>query len=175
MGRKNTWQKSKYDHYDPTGVLISRTCPRCKADKPVGDYHKSSRQNNGLTDWCKVCACRSTKAWNKKHPDKVRTHHLQFACGGISVVEYESLLKEQNYLCALCKKPDTKRLAVDHDHSSPCNKIHGPNQMCKKCIRGLLCNRCNINMTMIDDNPGILERIVVYIKSRPFQEPKCLK
>jgi hypothetical protein len=169
-GRKNTWQKSKYDHYDSVGVLISRTCPKCKDNKLVAEYHKNPRRSNGLSDWCKICACSGTKAWGKKHPDEIRIQQLKFHCGGISVVEYESLAKKQNYLCALCGKSDNKRLAVDHDHDSPCIKVHGPKQMCKKCIRGLLCHRCNVNLTMIDENPGIIERIVIYRKSRPFQE-----
>lgn len=52
---------------------------------------------------------------------------------GITLDQYESLLKEQNGCCAVCGKHQTEfntRLCVDHDHKS--NEI-----------RGLLCTYCN--------------------------------
>jgi hypothetical protein len=52
---------------------------------------------------------------------------------GITEKQYSSLLKKQDYSCAVCKKPksaEKKSLAVDHDHKT-------------MQIRGLLCTFCN--------------------------------
>lgn len=60
-------------------------------------------------------------------------------CYGISVAEYESLLRQQRGRCFLCgKKPTTRRLAVDHDHET-------------KVIRGLLCTSCNVRLSGLED------------------------
>ena len=55
--------------------------------------------------------------------------------------EYERMLAEQNYVCAICGKPESKidpqlktpcMLAIDHCHET-------------KKVRALLCFRCNTN------------------------------
>jgi len=51
---------------------------------------------------------------------------------GITIEEYDVMLKRQNYVCAICQNKCStgKRLAVDHDHDT-------------KKVRGLLCRKCN--------------------------------
>jgi len=50
---------------------------------------------------------------------------------GITQAEYDRLLAEQGGHCALCPNtPKTRRLHVDHDHTTG-------------RVRGLLCFRCN--------------------------------
>lgn len=51
---------------------------------------------------------------NKK--DQSRERRLQKKYG-ITVAEYEQMLKEQDGVCKICKKPPVNyRLSVDHDH-----------------------------------------------------------
>ena len=59
---------------------------------------------------------------------------------GITLEEYQARLKSQDYLCAICQKPNSSRrnFAVDHDH------------MTGK-IRGLLCSRCNQGIGFLGD------------------------
>lgn len=53
---------------------------------------------------------------------------------GMSVADYNTLLKKQGGRCAICqRRPKTRRLAVDHDHS-----LKG-----RASVRGLLCMGCN--------------------------------
>lgn len=53
---------------------------------------------------------------------------------GITTAEYDALLKRQGGRCAICaRRPKTRRLAVDHDHT-----LTGRNS-----VRGLLCMKCN--------------------------------
>lgn len=78
----------------------------------------------------------------------------------ISIDDYEKLFKEQNGLCAICKQPETvkKYLSVDHDHS--CCDNH---KSCGKCIRGLLCHKCNKGLGMFNDNIELLKSAVKYL------------
>ncbi len=65
--------------------------------------------------------------------------------------EYEALLELQNYVCAICQTPFNqlwekskkdglmrRTTRIDHDHKT--NRV-----------RGLLCNRCNVNLRGLED------------------------
>lgn len=55
---------------------------------------------------------------------------------GVSRLEYEEMLVEQNGVCAICHRPSDsmgRRLCVDHDHATG-------------RTRGLLCSTCNWNL-----------------------------
>jgi hypothetical protein len=57
----------------------------------------------------------------------------------MTATEYHELLEYQDGRCFIChRRPQSKRLAVDHDHSC----CPGPTS-CGRCIRGLLCRSCN--------------------------------
>jgi hypothetical protein len=49
---------------------------------------------------------------------------------GITVVQYEAMVIEQDGLCAACRKAPLGRLHVDHNHLTG-------------MVRGLLCGPCN--------------------------------
>lgn len=55
---------------------------------------------------------------------------------------YARKLEEQQGLCAICGNPpkDSRRLSMDHDHR--CCQDHVI-KSCGRCLRGLLCDRCN--------------------------------
>lgn len=69
---------------------------------------------------------------------------------GVDEDWYQKTLAEQGCGCAMCgiKIPggNTKRFHIDHDHSC-CPK----GKSCGKCRRGLLCNRCNLNLGIIEN------------------------
>jgi hypothetical protein len=79
---------------------------------------------------------------------------------GISAKIYAEMLYSQNNVCAICKKSDTKRLSVDHDHL-----CCGEGKSCGKCIRGLLCSRCNRTLGMIQDNKEYLKSMIKYLEN----------
>lgn len=60
-------------------------------------------------------------------------------------------------MCAICGSKGTQtkkgifRLSVDHDHQT------GE-------IRGLLCHKCNVSLGNFNDDIGLLERAIGYIK-----------
>jgi Recombination endonuclease VII len=81
---------------------------------------------------------------------------------GISLEIYNNLLEAQNGQCANKKCGhrfvDNDKICVDHDHSCcPANKC------CIKCIRGLLCNRCNMVLGLTYDSVNCLKGLQEYL------------
>lgn len=60
---------------------------------------------------------------------------------GLTEDQFTARLASQNGACALCREPfeDDQKIYVDHDHA--CCPEEG--RSCGKCVRGLLCLRCN--------------------------------
>jgi hypothetical protein len=73
---------------------------------------------------------------------------------GISLAEFDAMLKKQKCACAICLKPFGKGRkngpCVDHCHKS------GE-------VRELLCTRCNTMIGQADDDILILNRAIQYI------------
>ncbi len=72
---------------------------------------------------------------------------------GITLIDYNRMLKEQVGVCAICGHPPKKnRLSVDHDHKTG-------------QVRGLLCVRCNRALPRFNDSADLLERAAAYINA----------
>lgn len=111
------------------------------------------------------------KVYRQRHPDKLRANNergrKEFAVAirnsnlkalyGITVEEYNRILKEQDCVCAICgsEKPGANKryLSVDHDHGS-------------HTVRGLLCDDCNNGLGRFKDDPTRLRKAVAYLESR---------
>ena len=81
---------------------------------------------------------------------------------GITLEEYNVILKKQNNLCAICQSEEktidkrngkAKRLAVDHCHKT-------------NVIRGLLCWRCNTAIGKLKEDPDIIQRAANYVRNK---------
>lgn len=73
---------------------------------------------------------------------------------GITLEEYHTILKEQDYGCKLCGKSEEeegRRLAIDHCHSSG-------------KVRGILCSDCNIGLGKFKDNLEVLQKAIDYLE-----------
>lgn len=64
--------------------------------------------------------------------------------------EYEAMYFEQDGLCPICKVWEAE--VVDHDHSC-CPDW----KSCGKCVRGLLCGGCNLNITKWEEEGANLQ------------------
>lgn len=70
-------------------------------------------------------------------------------------------LIEQKGRCGICMKSRfklKKELSIDHNHR--CCPSGGS---CGKCVRGLLCNRCNLALGLLDDLITKANRLVKYL------------
>lgn len=108
----------------------------------------------------KFCSayCRE-KNWRDENPDYIKAKayrdHLSRKYG-MTVEEYEELLRDQGGVCGICKrKPedcttDGRNLHVDHDHDTG-------------AIRGVLCHNCNIGIGCLQDDPDLLRAALDYL------------
>lgn len=98
------------------------------------------------------------REYNKKNPSK-RKHGDLKKKYNISFDEYSKMFSEQNGVCKVCFKSETQvhpisgtpyMLSVDHCHTTG-------------KIRGLLCNRCNRVLGMVNDDTDILLALKEYL------------
>lgn len=148
--------------------MVSTTSMRCKSCNSHRDV-ASGRS-------CDLCRERSRqKAAERRDKQRLdgtakaynRRNGLQTKFR-MSIEEYETLHKRQGGMCAACGNPETalstdgmsvRCLAVDHDHACCPGK-----KSCGRCIRGLLCNRCNVMVGMALDDPARLDRAAAYLR-----------
>ena len=131
-----------------------RWCNTCRAELPLKDFQRDGKTASGYARFCRDC-CRDRRVADDY---------------GISPAMYRSLLDEQGGVCRICGKPETgrhqsgtlRRLAVDHDHKCCPGK-----KSCGKCVRGLLCGRCNSAIGLIDESLAVLESMALYLKRDP--------
>jgi hypothetical protein len=75
---------------------------------------------------------------------------------------FDRLLEAQGHACAMCREPfeDGQPIFIDHDHACcPDEK-----RSCGKCVRGLLCLRCNTGLGYIE---RMYELARAYLASHP--------
>lgn len=149
-----------------------RICVRCKKFKPWDDFQLYARGVNGRRACCSLCLNKSRKKYDDARAEYMFGYHLKRKFN-ITLAQYRALEVEQGGVCRLCRAPEVVksrrngqllRLAVDHDHR--CCPSGGA---CGKCIRGLLCWRCNSVVGMAESAYGalVLPQIPAYVDSRP--------
>ena len=120
-------------------------CTRCQLDLLEGCFDKENHQ------WCLRCR---------------RDVHLR-RLYNITINGYEALLEAQGGVCAACHEQEKRidkrigrprSLAVDHDHACCPGK-----RSCGKCIRGLLCSRCNPVLGEVEDSVELLQSMIDYL------------
>ena len=123
----------------PQGKLKKKKCKCCKKE-----FSPKAPSELYCSDFCKAYGI--TEAYY------MRTY-------GITLKEYLDMAEQQNFVCAICGKPNFPMksissgcLVVDHNHKT--NKV-----------RGLLCHNCNRALGLLQDNTETLESAINYLKS----------
>lgn len=105
-----------------------KKCTKCGRNRRTKFFYM--RLNGKFHSWCETCTKEQKQAPMSKEQN--RRYGLMYNYG-ITVEEYNILLKYQRYCCGACgrhRDEFNKNFAVDHDHSTG-------------LIRGLLCIYCN--------------------------------
>lgn len=129
--------------------LERRECESCRTKKRLLKY--SENKNKFLsknTNW--------KRANNEKHQANLLNSRFKHRYG-ITIEEYNSMLKNQNGRCKICSTLETgrklsARLSVDHCHKTG-------------KVRGLLCFHCNSGLGKFKDNPKVLENAIQYLET----------
>jgi hypothetical protein len=130
---------------------------------------------------CKDCRAEGITTLRKTpHPGpRCVTHHRAFKARqraashhrrkdedfGLGPGGYERLYAAQGGACGGCgviPGPSARRLAVDHDHSCCPGKTS-----CGRCVRGLLCYRCNDTLARYRDDGDKLVALARYLREWP--------
>lgn len=148
----------------------TKQCTICLENKFFTEFYADGHRRDGVRAWCKDCTKKKDKEyrqahpevsrekmrrWRKNNPQKTKISNLKNGLkrtANISIKQYENLLQEQNYKCAICGKKDrhNKRLSVDHCHQT-------------QKVRGLLCTDCNLILGNCHDNIDILDDAKKYL------------
>ena len=99
---------------------------------------------------------KAQRLYRIKHKEKIakrRQANNLWAKYRITMDQYNSMLKEQGGVCAICLEvcKSRKVLCVDHNHET-------------NDIRGLLCNNCNTAIGLMRDSVDILRRATKYLE-----------
>lgn len=104
--------------------------------------------------------CR-TRYWNNKRarsPEQNRKHFLKKKYR-MTPEEWEILFDSQGRRCPTCKRTESSKWSVDHDHSC----CSGTRQACGRCTRGIICNQCNLALGLIKDDVETLKAMIEYL------------
>lgn len=152
--------------------MNSKHCNLCDTDKSISEFGKNNRNKSGLQYGCKKCLTAQATSRYWADPDKFRAQARARKEGttraslkrmfSITLEQYNEMVEEQNGVCFLCESECAtgSRLSVDHDHSC----CPGP-RSCGKCIRGLLCKRCNGGLGSLNDDPELLRKAAKYLEN----------
>jgi hypothetical protein len=93
-----------------------------------------------------------TECHTKPNDELRNIAKLRFALKkyGMSIEQYNDMIKSQNGCCKICMKPSDRRLAVDHNHATG-------------KVRGLLCVNCNLGLGNFQDDPTLLLKAAQYL------------
>lgn len=158
---------------------MTKRCSKCKASKPLDEFHRDRRSKDGHARLCKECANAKASQWVKDNPDRAKQSRKAWSRKnrdsvnqrararykadpsrdlnakrkyryGVSAEKFQQMCEEQHWCCAICGNPSSRHLHVDHDHTTG-------------TIRGLLCGPCNQGLGMFRDDPKRLRSALRYL------------
>jgi len=161
-------------------VLIVKICPRCETEKPAHDYARDKSRSDGMQRICRLCDSRKARAWYKINREKKATYY-RIHKGykkyqrlkekyNLTDVQFDEMLVAQDGNCAICGHKDSRGLSVDHDHSCCAGR-----NSCGKCVRGLLCSRCNMGLGNLGDDIETLLKSVDYLMSHHEKQKNTIR
>lgn len=98
-------------------------------------------------------AIEKAKQWTVNNPDKRKDTNLKKNYG-ITLDQFNSLLKRQNGVCAICGMKSEKKLifpVVDHCHKT-------------NVVRGILCALCNKAIGLFKDDVSRMRKAIEYLE-----------
>lgn len=146
-------------HYGPF------LCCHCKQLKAAADFTRGKKL--GWDPRCRECANqqrRDRQGYGPRKPKQsveaaayklwVRDMFRNF---GMVPEVYFQILEAQGGVCGICLGPQGyKRFSVDHDHACCPGEVS-----CGSCVRGLLCNECNMKLGFVDKHR---EKVLAWIR-----------
>jgi Recombination endonuclease VII len=132
-----------------------KRCAACFVVKLKSEFYPCPQKKNGVRSYCRPCVLSQMKVRNATADGKriVREYRLR-GDYGITQERYDELFAKQDGCCAICgrhRSAQKRILSVDHDHATG-------------AVRELLCARCNTGLGGADDDIGVLQAMIDYLK-----------
>lgn len=103
--------------------------------------------------------CARVRKYNSEHREQKAAYDRKKRYG-LDGEQWLALFDAQGNACAICcvAEPGGKGWATDHDHDccpgSSC---------CGKCVRQILCSKCNMALGLMRDDPAVLMSAIEYL------------
>ena len=125
-----------------------KRCRRCGEWLPERRFMVNNDRLDRLNGYCRTC-------------DRGKSLYRNF---GITLTQFDAMVEAQGGGCAICGHPGSEenRLSVDHDHA--CCPGKKGKKTCGKCVRAILCARCNTGLGQFYDNPDTLMAAAFYLR-----------
>lgn len=150
-------------------MLAEQTCYRCDRTLPLESFNRMSKKKSGHRGECRECQridrlrymaeVDPTEHAERRRASKYRQRFRK------SLAEVEAIFAEADYSCEACgtHRDDTHNgtLVLDHNHAC-CSGEY----TCGKCIRGVLCTKCNLGLGALEDSIEKLRRLLTYMEVR---------
>jgi hypothetical protein len=120
-------------------TVATKVCAKCGETRRLTEFHRQPTGPSGRHSWCKPCANAAQKASRLKHGRPERKAAWNAASRyGLNKEDHEAMVRAHGGACGICARP-MNRVCIDHDH------VTGK-------VRGLLCHRCNIRLSGVEDD-----------------------
>jgi len=132
----------------------SKQCARCKEVKPTSFFHAVKARKDGLHRLCKDCNRIDCNERYHRYKSRYRSRAIEkkYGEGALSFYEAEIAKSDRCRICGISESEAPKgRLAIDHCHDT------GE-------LRGLLCDKCNTALGLLQDDISNLTAAIEYLK-----------
>lgn len=125
-----------------------KRCTVCLNEKPTEAFNIERRRGREqFMSRCKACHKDYRQVWyTQRGGIEVTRSYQRRRRYGISASAWRSLFDAQGGRCAICREEPTATLHTDHGH-----ECCGAKRGCSRCIRGLVCNACNITIGQVEN------------------------
>jgi hypothetical protein len=116
-----------------------KTCTKCKIEKEISNFFKSSRNKSGCSSWCKGCAIKSGIPYRKANKNKIAQveaaryikdrERILLVGKKHTIALKQQIIKEYGGKCVCCGEVTYEFLTIDHINNDGAalkkNKTHG--------------------------------------------------
>lgn len=147
-----------------------KCCSKCDETKSVDQFYA---HGGHVKQPCRKCWRAKVADRRSAEPESFKLAERDYNLGrlyGLGIEEYETILREQGGVCAICGEPPrqdgperTTKLYVDHDHSAGDVRRMTHTER-RSTVRQLLCFGCNAALGALKDDPRLFASCIDYLE-----------